>query len=234
MVQTRRERLREATYEEIKSVAQKQMREQGAVALSLRGIATEMGLTAPALYRYFNSRDELVTALIVDAYNSLADALSVANATKAHEDYGGRFLAISLAFRQWALEHPQDFSLIYGNPIPGYHAPEEITTPAAWRSNSQFLQLLNDAWREGKITIPPEYTGLASSFYTRLEEWAGSRGLTIPATLMQIALTGWGQIQGMVSLELNGQFDYLEHDISDMYYNEIVAYLKRLSLIIET
>src|SRR5215211_2916846 len=108
MPQTRRERLRDAAYAEIKSIARRQMAEQGAAALSLRAIAAAMGVTPPALYRYYKSRDELVTALIVDAYNDMADALEAAAAAHPAADYAGRFLAVALAYRAWAIAHPAD------------------------------------------------------------------------------------------------------------------------------
>src|SRR6476660_9180340 len=114
MTQTRRERLRDATYAEIKSIARRQMAEQGAASLSLRAIAAEMGVTPPALYRYYKNRDELVTALIVDAYNDMADTLVAADTGHPATDYAGRFLAVALAYREWAVTHAADYALILG------------------------------------------------------------------------------------------------------------------------
>ncbi len=92
---TRRERVRAATIDEIKEIARRHIAEKGAAALSLRAIAREMGMTSPALYRYFASRDDLVTALIVDAYNSLADALEAARDACEEADHAGRLAAIA-------------------------------------------------------------------------------------------------------------------------------------------
>jgi AcrR family transcriptional regulator len=230
MVQTRRERLRETTVEEIKVVARRQMGEQGGANLSLRAIAAEMGMSAPALYRYFDSRDELVTALIVDAYNSLADFMIASTSQIAADAYGKLFLAKCLAFREWGLANREQFFLIFGTPIPGYHAPAEITTPAAWRSNSQFMQILDDAWKVGRITIPAEYQGLSSPLHLKLVEMFKQRGYAMPAPLIHIAMAGWGIIQGMVSLELYGQMDYFGEPATALYQLECIAYLKRLGL----
>jgi AcrR family transcriptional regulator len=230
MMQTRREKQREATHDEIKAIAKRQIYELGSSNLSLRGIAAEMGITAPAIYRYFKNRDVLVTALIVDAYNSLADALAEASNQPAPQDYATRFLAVCLEFRDWGLSHRAEFILIYGTPIPGYHAPEAVTTPAAIRVSKEFMQLLEFAWVAGQIKIPAEYSGVASPFHTNLVEIFKPYGLTMPSVLLHINHTGWGLVMGLVSLELYGQFDYLGEGIGEMYRQECIAYLVRLGL----
>jgi AcrR family transcriptional regulator len=207
------------------------MSEEGTASLSLREIARRMGISAPALYNYYKNRDDLVTSLIVEAYNSLADALELASAAWPSEQYGQRFLAVSLAFREWSLAYKVQFFLIFGTPIPGYHAPGEITIPAAWRVNASFLLLLENAWNAGRLTIPAEYAALALPLYAELGDWMLSQGLNMPPALLHLALAGWGQIQGLVSLELYGQFDYLGGDIGDLYRVEVTAYVRRLGLL---
>ncbi len=133
MASSRRERLHEATREEIKMIARQQMAAQGPASISMRGIAAQMGMSAPFLYHYYQSRDELVTALIVDAYTLLAESLEQADASHSSQDLADRALAILLAHRKWAVTHPIDYALIFGNPIPGYRAPEQVTIPAARR-----------------------------------------------------------------------------------------------------
>src|SRR5690348_12056939 len=114
MTQTRAERLREATITEIKAIAHQQMADQGQAALSLGAIARTMGLTTPALYRYFANRDALITALIVEAYQELATALEQADAAAPTDDYTARFRSMAFAYREWAIAHPHDYALIYG------------------------------------------------------------------------------------------------------------------------
>src|SRR5689334_18627833 len=120
MIDRRRERFRDNVREQICEVARKQMADSGTAAVSLRAIARELKLTAPALYRYFASRDELITALILDAFNSLADTLAATAQAAAPDNPWNQMTAVLIAYRAWALAHPTDFQLIYGNPIPGY------------------------------------------------------------------------------------------------------------------
>ena len=105
---SRRQRLRQATIEEIKDTARQQIAEDGAANLSLGAIARAMGMTPPALYRYFENRNALVVALIVDAYNSMGEAMEKSVESLPQDDYGGQFLALRRAYRQWALEHRED------------------------------------------------------------------------------------------------------------------------------
>ncbi|GDY42209.1 hypothetical protein SANT12839_030910 [Streptomyces antimycoticus] len=128
MATARRERYRKQTREEAKAVALAQLSESGTAGISVNAIAKAMGMTGPALYRYFASRDELLTELITDTYRDLAETLAraVADATPAD-----RFRALALALRDWAKRQPDRYLLIYGTPVPGYHAPPETTEIAA-------------------------------------------------------------------------------------------------------
>ena len=117
--------------ESIKETAWKQIAETGAATLSLRSIARELGITAPAIYNYHPDRDALVTALIVDAYTSLGESQQAAIDALSVEDQAARLFALGLAYREWAITYPQRYLLIFGTPIPNYVAPENITMPAA-------------------------------------------------------------------------------------------------------
>ena len=227
---TRRERIREATIDEIKKVALKQMAEQGSASLSLRSIAAEMGISAPALYNYYASRDDLVTALILDAYVGLGDATLAASQQQLADDYGAQFLAAAMAFREWALHHRSEFILIYGSPIPGYHAPEEITQPPSIRVGDPFINAMEAAWKAGQLRIPAEYTGLDTPSHRELEDLYQSRGYTQPAAILQIFFTGWAMIQGMVSLELYGHWDFLGDKVGEIFREAMLADLRRMDL----
>ncbi len=120
----------EAMQARIKHIARQQMTQFGTAGLSLRAIAREIDVITPALYRYFSTLDDLITALIIDAFDGMAHCLAAADtAHYPQDDYEGRVVTACLAYRQFALERPMDFQLIYGNPIPGYVAPAEITIP---------------------------------------------------------------------------------------------------------
>ena len=116
---SRRQRLRDATTEEIKQVARDLMAREGTSSLNLRAIARAMGITPSALYRYFPSRDAILTALITDAYDAVGDSVEDAIAAAPVDRTSTAILAGVHAFRRWALDHPQEFSLIYGGPVPG-------------------------------------------------------------------------------------------------------------------
>ena len=209
---TRREKQRQATLEEIKTVARQQMAEYGAAALSLNAIAREMGLTTPALYRYFANRDALVTELIVEAFQSLGDAIERADAAQARDDFAGRFQAMSHAYRNWAIAHPQDYDLIFGTPIPHYHAPKERTVPLASRIPTLFGILLYEAEAAGKVEIPVEYGRLSHPLRQLIRNIAAALPLenrppggTVPekiiiaATLIHVRLFGlvWAELHYM-------------------------------------
>ncbi|WP_262706000.1 MULTISPECIES: TetR/AcrR family transcriptional regulator [Streptomyces] len=128
MATARRERYRKQTREEAKAVALAQLAESGTAGISVNAIAKAMGMTGPALYRYFASRDELLTELITDTYRDLAETLAQAVAEAAPAD---RFRAMARAMRDWAKRQPDRYLLIYGTPVPGYHAPPETAEIAA-------------------------------------------------------------------------------------------------------
>src|SRR3954453_10754638 len=129
---TARERARAELTEEIKTAARQQLATVGAEALSLRAVSRELGMVSSALYRYFASRDDLLTALIIDAYDSLGESAEHAHAAVAQAGPTERWVAVCEAARGWALAHPHEYALIYGSPIPGYTAPQ-ATVPAASR-----------------------------------------------------------------------------------------------------
>jgi AcrR family transcriptional regulator len=198
----RREKLREITREEIKALARRQMAEDGTAALSLGGIARAMELTPSALYRYFGSRDELITALIVDAYSQLADALEAATAGHPAEDYAGRILAASLAYREWALARPVDFLLIFGNPIPSYQSPGDATMLPAHRVFAAFLNVLQEAYSAGVLVPSDEHRAMAerACYEGPLPQQSAIRH--VEPLVSYVGITGWAQIHGIIMLEL--------------------------------
>ncbi len=124
-----RARVRAELTREITEVARTHLATSGAAALSLRAVARELGMASSAVYRYFPSRDDLLTALIVDAYDALGAAAEAADAA-AGPDVRARWLAVCRSAREWALAHPHEYALVYGSPVPGYAAPESTIGPA--------------------------------------------------------------------------------------------------------
>ncbi|MGX1368619.1 AcrR family transcriptional regulator [Streptomyces canus] len=203
---TPRERYRAQVRTEIKAHAWEQIATAGASALSLNAIAKRLGMSGPALYRYYAGRDELITELVRDAYRSLADTFRAAASRP-----GADVTALAAALRTWALEDPQRYFLVYGTPVPGYHAPDDITAIA-----SEVMATLLDAFA-GQPSSGP-----AAPFAAHLEEhrdWAG--GHPASAATLHRALTFWTRLHGTLSLELAGHFTGMGFDPALLYAAEL-------------
>lgn len=215
---------------QIKTIARQQMAEHGTAALSLRGIARELGVTAPAIYNYFPRLEDLITALIVDTFTTLAEGMEAVEAATLADSYGDRILALCLAYRQWAVEHPVDFQLIYGNPIPGYQAPEEVTIPLARRPFLGLFRCFIEAHLAGELTIPPEYLDVPPAMNAGIAGWRLLSGIDMPDALLGTLMSGWSRIYGMVLLELFHHLQPLVGDCAAFYRYEILAFMELLGL----
>jgi AcrR family transcriptional regulator len=194
--------------DEIKAVARAHLATAGA-NLSLRAVARDMGMVSSALYRYYPSRDDLLTALIIDAYNDLGDAVEAADAAiEDRSELRERWTAAARAVRSWALANPAEYALVYGSPVPGYAAPTD-TIPAAARTPVVLARIVADGFDSGQLTeagfrpsAPPAESVRADM--TRLRDDIAP---DLPAELMLAGFSGWIQLFGAVSLELFGQFN---------------------------
>ena len=232
MKQSRREKYREETRQEIKDLAWQQIAEQGAAALSLRAIAREMGMTAPALYRYYPNRDALVTELIVDAYHGLGAALEDARQASTQAAPLVRIFELGLAYRDWALQHPQRYALIFGTPLPGYQAPFEITQPAAAEAMQALVTTILDAYGAQALEPAALQALISPELQGQLAGWGERLGLpqqadpNLPA-LLYLVLAAWVRIHGLVALELDHQFQDLIGDASGLVRAEMLALLRQ-------
>jgi AcrR family transcriptional regulator len=210
---SRRDRLRRETIAEIKSRARSQLTAEGIGALSLRAIAREMGMASSAIYRYYPSRDDLVSDLCADGYASIAAALAQARDARAADDHAGRWHALCHAYRRWSLDNHSDFTLIFGAPLPGYQAPAEITGPPS----SAFA-----AVPFGVYAAAVE-AGVADPERTLIPPVAEVGGLTrdlapaFPPRLALIVLNAWASMHGYVSLECFGGLPRLAQDTSGLF-----------------
>lgn len=225
---TRRARHHQATRDEIKQIARRLMREHGAAALSLHAIARAMELTAPALYRYFATRNDLVTALSVDAYHAQTDAMQAAVAAHSATDPVGRLFAAVLAYREWAIAHPTDYLLVAGNPIPGYTAPMEVITDAARHGMDLLMRLVCAALPAGNEPLPA--IALSPELAAMLETLRQQRGYDLPLTVIYVVVAGWGQAQGLVTQEIYQHVQPLLADPGELYRCEARGWLQRLGL----
>ena len=203
---SRRQRLHDATAEEIKSVARGLMTREGTASLNLRAIAREMGMTPSALYRYYPSRDAILTALITDAYDAVGEAVEGAVQEAPADRTSTSILAALHAFRLWALDHPQEYGLIYGTPVPGYEAPAEDTMEAAMRTNAVLLGELARAVAMGMIRLPPEES-IPESLRGMLTEMASQpekARIDLPMAGWAVAMQFWVVLYGAINAEVFG------------------------------
>jgi AcrR family transcriptional regulator len=215
---------------EIKATARAQMAAQGTAGLTLRGIARALGITAPAIYNYYPRLDDLITALIVDAFTDLAEAMEAAEAAEPSPRACDKILALCLAYRQWAMAHPTDFQLIGGNPIPGYHAPEEVTIPLARRPFLGMFHWFIRAHASGELSIPADYQAVPPAVAAGVAAWRQLSGIDVPDPLMGLLMSGWARIYGLTALELYGHLQPLVGDPAALYRYEMAALLGQLGL----
>ncbi|WP_169944308.1 TetR/AcrR family transcriptional regulator [Microbispora sp. H11081] len=202
---TARERVRAELIREITDIARRQLATEGAAGLSLRAVAREMGMVSSAIYRYFPSRDDLLTTLIIDGYNALGEAVERADAACARDDFTGRWLAVCRAVRAWALAHPHEYALLYGSPVPGYAAPQDTIAPAT-RDTAVFGRIVSDAHRAGRLTPPPGCPP-PPAVLSQDAEVVRSLMPDVPDDGVTRAIVAWTGLFGMVSFELFGQFN---------------------------
>lgn len=189
--------------ERIKMTSRRLLAEKGAPTLSLREVAREMDLVSSALYRYFATRDELLTALIVDAYNDLGDFAERAQRRANLKDSRQQLLAVASAIRTWARRNPNEYALLYGSPIPGYEAPQ-FTVAAASRVALVLGSIVVAAWQESP---QPVARVDSSSLRGVLERQSMDESMPgVPEPVRVRALMVWSQIFGCVSFELFGHF----------------------------
>ncbi|PYC79510.1 hypothetical protein C7C46_14190 [Streptomyces tateyamensis] len=192
---SRRDRVRAATVEEIKQAAFGLIVEHGTANLRFTDIARSMGITPPALYRYFADRDELLTALVADSFDSLSDALRATRTTVPPDDLDGRFVATCTAYRGWVQHNPERFALIFGSPVPGYAAPPKgPTVTAARRALEHVVELAADTAEQGRLGTP------------------------LVPDIHEATLLAWATVHGFVTLEAHGHFHGLDQGARDRLF----------------
>lgn len=225
MARPRREKVLDITRQEIKDTARQLMAEKGTAGLSVRGIARQMGMTAPALYHYYASLNDLITALIQDAFTHLADTLEAAAADPALTTSAERLTAVARAYRRWALAHRIDFQLIYGNPIPDYTQPIEVTYPPARRSFLVIARIFAGAIESGEIDLPGGYRDLPPAIERSLTELTRVEGHDLPLPALYLASTAWAKIHGHVMLELFNLIQPVIPDVDAFFQYETQNFL---------
>jgi AcrR family transcriptional regulator len=221
-----RARARAALTQEITATARRQLATDGATGLSLRAVARELGMASSAIYRYFPSRDDLLTALIIEAYDDLGEAVEAREAAVRRSDLRGRWTAIAHGVRDWALAHPHEYALIYGSPVPGYAAPELTIGPAS-RVTRLLVALLVEMRAAGHVPprhrVPRAVHAAISSVHAFIAEGLPPElaAATPDDDLVVRGLMAWTYLFGAVSFELFGHRHNVVVDDDAFFSHEI-------------
>jgi AcrR family transcriptional regulator len=201
----------------------------GAAALSLRAVARDLDMVSSALYRYFASRDELLTALIIDAYDSLGDHTEAAVASTTDRAPAQRWVTAAMAIRSWAIDRPHDYALLYGTPVPGYAAPDDTVAPGT-RVSLALISIVVDAAREKSLTEPFEVviSDDTSSALRSLGDVVDLHDVG-DATVLAVVLA-WTQLFGLLTFELFGQTRNFVADDALLFSDAAATMAKHIGL----
>lgn len=199
----KRQESRERIEAQIIALGRRQLATEGAAGLSVRAIARDLGMVSSAVYRYVAGRDELLTMLLADAYSDLADSVERAR-EQAPDGWRADVAVITRAMRAWALAEPACWALLYGSPVPGYHAPAEITTAPGTRVVGALFDAVATGVATGDIVLTEHHVNQPlSADLARLRRefnFPGDDALVVRCTL------AWGLVVGAISLEVFGQY----------------------------
>jgi AcrR family transcriptional regulator len=198
-----RARVRAELVDEIKAAARRQLAIDGASGLSLRAVAREVGMVSSAVYRYFPSRDDLLTALIIDAYNAAGLAAESADATCRKTDLEKRWMATCRAIRRWAAANVQEYGLVYGTPVPEYRAPRDTIGPAT-RITAVLIGIIRDGLELGLITDRSGEESIPRVVRNDLTAARDFFGVAVSDDLIVRSLMAWTYLFGAISFELFG------------------------------
>jgi AcrR family transcriptional regulator len=234
---SRRDRVRAATSQEIIQIARRLLITQGSAAISLRAIAREMGMTAPALYRYFENHEVLIHHVIADIFTELSDYVEAevsaalaglpTTADACYQTEAGLITGCQ-AFRRWAIAHPAEFGMIFGTPLPGvdlYH--DDPLLECGLRFGGIFLRLFVDLWRIRPFAVPAD-ADLDASLRTQLARYRAVIGTDLPLGVLQVFLRCWVTLYGTVTLEVFGHLRFALDDstpLFDLMLSELAARL---------
>lgn len=193
--------------DDILRIGREHLATHGAAALSLRAVARDLGVVSSAIYRYVAGRDDLLTLLVIDGYDALGDSVDRAVDAEEPTDHRAQFLALGRAVRAWALEEPARYGLLFGSPVPGYHAPAERTTTPGTRVVVRLARILDAAYAAGDITDADLGDDEApAALRDELRAIGAEFALTAPDVVLARGLYVWPALFGIVSFEVFGQY----------------------------
>jgi AcrR family transcriptional regulator len=225
-VPSRRERARADTLREIKETARRVLVAHGVDGLALRAVAREMGMTAPALYRYFTSREDLVENVVADLYAELTDVLETVRDATEPATPGAQLLEVSRAFRTWSITHPAEFGLLFGSaglgvlPADSHSYGERPAQLAGARFGGVFAELVARIYLEQGFPVPAD-DELDPELQEQLGEWCAKLPVPLPLGVMHVFLACWIRLYGMVCMEIFGHLRFALHDAQPMFEAEL-------------
>ncbi|XVQ08306.1 TetR/AcrR family transcriptional regulator [Spirillospora sp. CA-255316] len=217
---TRRDKIRQATLEEIREAARRLLTTRGPAAVTINAVAREMGMSGPALYHYYAGHEELVAAVTADFFRELAEVMEEARDRDPAASPAGRLLATCRAMRTWAIGHPAEFSWIFATPIPASvsakNAPGSPRSLAGRDFERVFLEEIEALWASRRFPVPSRES-LGPSNYGQLEAYAKTAGHALPPEALHVALSCWIRLYGLLCMEVLNQLDFAYSDLAPVY-----------------
>jgi len=227
---TRREVNRETNLADIRLRARELLVAEGPAGVTLRPIARAIGLTAPALYRYYASRENLLLDLIADLYDELSTSMERARDEVGTDDLTGRFMAVTMAFRGWARAHPREFELVFATPVGDPGAPQDDRlAECGQRFGGVFQGLFIEQWMRQPFPVPAD-DELDPRLRDQLSQWATENAIPLPLGALDVFLTCWVRLYGMISLEVFGHLSFALADVDPMFDAMLAELAQRLRL----
>jgi AcrR family transcriptional regulator len=225
---SRRDRVRADTAREIKDTARRVLVEHGGEGFALRAIAREMGMSAPALYRYFDSREDLVEHVVADLYDELVGHLVAARDDADPAVPAVQLLACSRAFRRWAIDHRQEFGLLFGSAGDGvvpssdrlHNDPDSPAHAAAHRFGQVFAALIAQVYLERPFPVPAE-DEIDPALAGQLRTWLAEFPVELPLGVVRVFLGCWVRLYGLVAMEIFGHLKFALDDAAAFFEAEL-------------
>jgi AcrR family transcriptional regulator len=228
---TRRERLRTATVAEIKDLARRLLKAGGPQSISLRAIARDMGMTAPAIYRYFPSLDALVHELTENLYEELRESVAASCGTVPADDPLAQLAEMARAFRRWCIAHPAEFGLMFGNPVPGVAKFEEgcvVPDHAGARFGAPFLAALAQLWEQSPFPTPPTEVIEARLGPYLVPYAARQTADDLPIQIIYTWLSAWTRLYGLVAMEVFGHLQWAVTTVEPLFEIELTGFMAQM------
>jgi len=228
-MQTRRERVRQAAIEEIKSLAWDIAHEKGIEDVTIHGITKQMGMTPQAFYSYFKSRDALMKSLLLDTYKIYQQEMEAARDSIPKENFADRIMVLFLTYRKWAIANPAAFGFFAGRLTPGFYPPDKKILKKSEKSISIWQSVFYAAWEKGVLKLPDHVSALPKAYQLELDNFLANLDMQMPEGLVHTIIHLTVLAHGFVSLELSGRFHYLA-DLEQLYTHQILLELKQIGI----